>query len=180
MFFSSFQIIQIGLVVEEIHHFQNQHFSSKFQNHPQWLQMSSNQLQTTINRRRKPNLTDSERSGVIQFLLERLKSTSKLTLIIGAINECASKFNVDRKTISRMWKHIKEQKRAKLPVIQLPSKISQNSGRKPKNWNPHIEEMKEVPLRLRQTIRSLAFSIKVPRSTLFRILKGGKIKRISL
>jgi hypothetical protein len=42
--------------------------------------MTSNYNEDDINRRKKPNLTNDEREGILQFLLAHLKHPEKLDL----------------------------------------------------------------------------------------------------
>ena len=75
----------------------------------------------------KPNLTDEERNGVVQYLLTQYDG-SKINK--GAINAAASKFKVSRQTISSIWKEAKMQMQSDTVAIDVSSKIQQNSGRK--------------------------------------------------
>jgi hypothetical protein len=75
----------------------------------------------------KPNLSDAERDGVVQFLLQRYAGDK---LEKGAISEATEKFSVSRRTIGSIWKRPKECMQSGAVSIDARSKIKKNSGRK--------------------------------------------------
>jgi len=123
------------------------------------------------------NLTADERNGLLQHLLQRSKDGT--TLSRGAILEDAPKFEVSRQTISKVWKKAKIQFN-KGNIYADVSSNKNKCGRKRKNYSKNFNQMKEIPLNHRGTIRSLSCAIDVPKSTLFERFKEGNIlKRIS-
>lgn len=124
----------------------------------------------------KPNLTDTEREGVVLFLLQRY-SGGKLEN--GAISAAAEKILVSRKTIGTIWKIAKQNIGSGAISVDVRSKIKQNSGRKQKDRKPILDKIAAVPLRLRTTLRGLSAAENEPMTTLHRIFKEGKLKRIS-
>ena len=125
------------------------------------------------------NLTNDERKAVLWFLQARAKEENKNGLQRGAIAEAATHFNKKHVTIQRIWNRAKKSKEAGDVVPNVDSRKAGNVGCKPIDRTNALEAMRRVPMRRRQTIRSLACAISVPKSSVFRILKDQKIKRVS-
>jgi hypothetical protein len=124
----------------------------------------------------KQNLTDSERDGVLQQLLQRC-SDGKLKK--GAIGEVAKTFSVCRQTIGKIWKQAKECIESEKVSIDVSSKIQKNSGRKKKDRDLILSKLAQVPLRLRGTLRSMAHAVNEPLATVYRLFREGNMKRVS-
>lgn len=121
---------------------------------------------------KKSILSISQRQAVYQALLTKLKNDRPAK---GSFNEVAQRFNVNSKTISRIWK----QANASLSNGELvPNLKTQHKPKIPKNRD--ITSMvTEVPLSRRTTLRSLAAATGVPTTTLWRKMKEGAIRRHS-
>ena len=76
----------------------------------------------------KPNLTQDERDEIVQYLVDRARNVPAedgsvaRTLPKGMMTATATKFNVSRKTVFRVWKRAKENFAAKR-VMKSVSKI---------------------------------------------------------
>lgn len=99
---------------------------------------------------KKADLSDTHRTQLMQYLLERFKDGK---LQHGKITEAAAKFNCCRKSVERIWKIIKEQ-RDQGEVINVPK---QHSKRKRKLiHNIDYERIQGIPKEDRTTIESLS------------------------
>lgn len=126
--------------------------------------------------RRKPEFSNTERNGIFQYLLRK---TTNGKLKNGAINEAATEFDCHRITISRIWKRgCKSYGEGNL-CANVDSRKKQKCGRKRKNYADNLARIREVPFNRRSTLRSLAFAIGIPKSTLFNIFQRGEFKRAS-
>lgn len=136
----------------------------------------TNQI-VNIPRRPKKEFSNEERNAILQFLLQK---TAKGKLLRGAIQFAAREFNFNRMTISRIWKRAQGCYAAGKRCANVDSLKKKNCGRKKKDYSQNLIKMRDVPLNKRSTIRSLAYQINIPKSTLFRIFKSGEsIKRVS-
>lgn len=120
------------------------------------------------------NLSDDERRAIYEMVLMKLKSGRPTK---GAFSEIGAQFNVQAKTVSRIWKAGKQSIEAGNICANVGSKIKVSSGRKSSEID--LEKVKAVPLSQRQNLRSLSAAIDVPKSTLHRILKQGGLRRHS-
>lgn len=123
------------------------------------------------------HLTNEQRNGIFQFLLQR-KNGHKLKK--GAINETAAAFDVSRLTVSNIWREAKSQIQSGALCADVSSKKKGNCGRKRKDYSANINNIENIPLNKRSTIRSLSSACQIPPTTLFKRFKEGKqIRRIS-
>lgn len=126
------------------------------------------------NGRERPNLSPNTRQAVYHALLE-LSNNNKLKQ--GSIKTTANKFNISVKTVSRIWHQARKSLADGAEVADVKSRKKGHVGRKLKNFDPEL--IKSVPLNNRRTIRSLAASINVPKSTVHNRLKSGVLRRHS-
>lgn len=103
-----------------------------------------------------------------------MKLSSNGTLKKGSISDLAALFCVSKRTISRIW-HQGKLQADHGALVDLSSKIPKIVGRKKVKIN--LTEVSHLPLRRRTTIRSLAKSINVAKSTLHRRIKEGALRR---
>ncbi|GJX13706.1 hypothetical protein Tco_0205464 [Tanacetum coccineum] len=118
----------------------------------------------------KKNTTYEERQAIYQALLQESFNGQ---LRKGSISEVASSFSVCPKTVSRIWYRAKFQVDHGLNV-DLSSKMPTVVGRK--RVQIDMDEVSQVPLRLRTSIRSLAKSMDVSKSTMHRRIKEGVLR----
>lgn len=122
-------------------------------------------------------LTDEQRNGILQCLLQ-LKNGNNLRR--GAINETAAKFDVSRLTVSNIWQRAKMQFRSGAISADVSAKKKGNCGRKRKNYTDEIDNIRNIPVDSRGTIRSVSSAANIPPTTLFNIFKRGEqIRRVS-
>jgi hypothetical protein len=122
----------------------------------------------------KANMTESQRRSCYEFLLTQ--STSG-TLKKGSISTAARRFGFNTQTISSVWARGQASISNGNDFANVSSRIQGNSGRKKKEID--IAMVKDIPLRQRKNIRSLAFAMNVSKSTLHRRIKEGKLYRHS-
>lgn len=122
---------------------------------------------------KKDELSDDERLQVANFLLTHSKNGK---LCRGLIKATATEFKRSRRTISRIWKIVKVQIAKQSYVIDVSSKKA-NRGKKKTDRNVIQNRIKQVEWNKRQNLRSLGSAVGVPKSTLARMLKEGKVQR---
>lgn len=127
----------------------------------------------------KPNLRLEERNAILHFLLQCRNFNANSGLHRGAIADAASKFGVNRKTISNIWIRAKSTLENGGICMNVASKISTNSGRKSSDLAQKLEKIGDVPLNRRTTIRGLSSAINIPKTTLHRALKSRLLRRHS-
>ncbi|ETN00425.1 hypothetical protein PPTG_24267 [Phytophthora nicotianae INRA-310] len=94
-------------------------------------------------------LSECERDRVA---VELLKRSVEGVPRAGAIKEVATKFGVDRKTVSRLWKHAEEEQ-DKSDMIRSPSQRNQRGCPK-KDLTAKLDRLCSAPLAQRSTLRS--------------------------
>jgi hypothetical protein len=114
-------------------------------------------------------LSNEDRLIIYQELLKKCVSGK---LPRGATNEVASSNSVPLKTVQRIWKRAKED-----ATHNVCHRKTKNCGRKRISIDEN--QIREIPLRLRTDIRSLAGALKINPSTVFRLIKLGVIRRHS-
>ncbi|XP_048496551.2 uncharacterized protein LOC125495774 [Beta vulgaris subsp. vulgaris] len=91
----------------------------------------------------------------------------------GLKTEIAKKHGISRMTLDRIWKDAKKQREAG-HAIDVRNKKSGRCGRKLKVYDD--KWLQSVPLNLRTSIRAFAGYLKVPPSTVYSLLKRGKLR----
>nr|XP_022900902.1 uncharacterized protein LOC111413988 [Onthophagus taurus] len=124
---------------------------------------------------KKPNLSNEQRQGVLQYLL---KNVSNEKLKHGAIKQCSTKFNVCTRTINRIWNTAKQDYNVGSCTANVDLNKKGNTGRKRKEREDIKKKISEVSIAQKSTIRSLCNNINQSLGTVHRILKGV-IKRVS-
>ncbi len=125
---------------------------------------------------RKPNAKNEERVALVLFLSQRHKNGR---LIKGAIEEAEKIFPFKRASIQLIWKKARPGVLDPSIVVDISNQKKGKSGRKAKYSEGDLATMGDVPLRQRTTLRSLSFAMSIPRTSLWRLLKTGKIVRHS-
>ncbi|CAI5736585.1 unnamed protein product [Hyaloperonospora brassicae] len=124
--------------------------------------------------RRRPNLTDEERLVLANYLLQHRQGESRLPRAV--IATAADKFQVHRNTVSRIWSLMKLalDSGSSIDVVmrQVLSRKRGNCGRKRKDYSTALEQVKQLPLNQRGSLRALSSAVGVPRTTLFRLLRN--------
>ena len=111
--------------------------------------------------------------SILKALLEHYKDGK---VEHGTIKTVAETFNVSRNCIGQVWKQANEFIENGCAFMDVWSHKT-NYGRKTKEIN--MNQVLRMPLRKRGTIRSTAQALKIPKSTLFNHIQGGKIWRHS-
>eukprot|EP00183_Erythrolobus_madagascarensis_P005677 CAMPEP_0185846286 /NCGR_PEP_ID=MMETSP1354-20130828/1979_1 /TAXON_ID=708628 /ORGANISM="Erythrolobus madagascarensis, Strain CCMP3276" /LENGTH=143 /DNA_ID=CAMNT_0028546395 /DNA_START=27 /DNA_END=458 /DNA_ORIENTATION=+ len=123
--------------------------------------------------RRGPCLTNVQRQAVYQALLTRLDAGGHPSK--GAFVAVAEEFRVHPRTVSRIWKRAVVSVASGEIVPDVAVRRS-NSGRKKKPIDLSLR-LAEVPPSSRTSIRALSEATGVPRSTLWRLIKAGALRR---
>ncbi|XP_028061599.1 uncharacterized protein LOC114265064 [Camellia sinensis] len=124
---------------------------------------------SSVHHRTKKNLTNHLRQSIFETLLIRSKDGK---LKRGCQTEVAVKFSVHIKTVRRIWQRGIACMENGL-MVNVSSKLT-NSGRKQVQLN--FGKVTEIPLRRRTNIRSLSKALNLPKSTVHRRIKEGKIR----
>lgn len=90
---------------------------------------------------KQTQLTSSQRSGILQFLLKGCKDE---VLQRGVIKEASEQFKVTRKTIYRIWKRAKEQYDAGKAFADVSSR-KHNCGRNKQDYSENLSRMIDIP-----------------------------------
>jgi hypothetical protein len=122
----------------------------------------------TINKRGK-NMSNDKRRDIYEMLLKK-SVDGKLGRT--ATREVSSHFTVPILAVQRIWKRAKDCG-AHVDVSHRMSRC----GRKRAEID--LEKIRDVPLHKRTTIASLAHALGVNKSSLFRLMQSGKIRRQS-
>lgn len=123
---------------------------------------------------REGNLTDDQRRAVYEMVLTKLTNGRPVK---GAFTEIGTSFNVHPKTVSRIWAAGQQSIANGNVCADVSSKLRGKRGRKSLELDQ--EKIRAVPLLQRQNLRSLSAAIGVPKSTLHRKFKEGKLRRHS-
>ena len=139
--------------------------------------MPQNAHKQTSNNK-KANASNSVRTALVLFLTQNHKNG---VLNRGITKEAANKFPIfGERQIRRIWRNARPSVLDSSIVPDYFTRKTGNSGRKPKYTEDEgAARIRSVPLHKRQNLRSLATSTGVPRSTLWRILKRGWMRRHS-
>ena len=101
-----------------------------------------------------------------------LKKRVNGKLKMGTTKTVANEFSVSMRTVQRIWKKAKETSNG---VIDVSHHKTKNYDRK--RVQIDLQQLKNVPLSKRTTVRSTAYAIKVAKSTMFSCFKhGGKFR----
>ena len=103
---------------------------------------------------------------------ELLKGSNNSILQRGDLRRVADIYQQHRKTVSKFWREQNKQKAACVQSPDLHNRQKGNIGQKEGvDITALVELLKEIPLKNRTTVRSIAAALNVPRSTLFRNLE---------
>ncbi|XP_056683210.1 uncharacterized protein [Spinacia oleracea] len=119
-------------------------------------------------------LTDFQRKHMIDKLL--LLANDELKIPPRAQIEIALEFNVYRTTVWRYWSKAKIRIRRGETIDvkgQKPGKV----GRKCKDWD--LDRLHAIPVEKRTTIRKIADALDIHPSTVYKLIKSGKIRACS-
>ncbi|XP_057791292.1 uncharacterized protein LOC131008429 [Salvia miltiorrhiza] len=120
--------------------------------------------------RTRPNLTDEERNIVAQWLLQH---SSDGDLCYGAKKEAAQKFQVDAKTIWRIWNSAAAQQLLGRPIHL----VSMKKGVKHKDKQVlDVEKVRNMSVLERSSLRIMSGKLGVSKSLLHRWVKEKKIR----
>jgi hypothetical protein len=137
----------------------------------------------TVNRRKRKDLTPSQRQFVIDQSLRNLKHgddgkdeiNGKLVLLPGVTKKLAIKLDVNETTVRRVWKRACKAYYAGKDDCFKSESNKKNSGPKQKyNREEIASEIKLIPFAKRGTIRNVARALGLPKSTVHRIAKDKR------
>ena len=114
-----------------------------------------------------PNLSNDQRHCIVCNLFEHSKDGKAKH---GNIGELASKYNVSRRTITLIWNKGKHQRSQGLEV-DVRGKIKGKKGKA--KIIPPLQLVKSLPIGKRRTIRRLAISINIKKTTVWNWIKAG-------
>ncbi|CAN0470297.1 unnamed protein product, partial [Ectocarpus sp. 12 AP-2014] len=104
---------------------------------------------------RKKLSADERRSALDQLLARSTNGAAKR----GDFGVVGAQFGTTRFTMTRLWKQFQEEKAVG------KSGPGGNSGRKRRDMAPYVQELHQIPLKLRTTLRSTAAAIGLSKST---------------
>lgn len=125
--------------------------------------------QVVIINKRGKNMSNDTRRDIYEMLL---KKSVDGKLGRNATREVSSHFSVPILSVQRIWKRAKDCG----AHVDVSHKMSRG-GRK--RVEIDLEKIRDVPLHKRTTIESLAHALDVKKTTLFRLIKSGKIRKHS-
>lgn len=127
------------------------------------------------NARRKPNLTNTQRRAVIEFLLSRVRNPDDpAKLVHGTLKEAAIRFEVTSETISQIWRRALQSKESGSEAMDVSSRMAGRVGRKKKEFD--IDALKAIPFRQRRNMRSIAAAMGTSKDTVQRAVKAGLLE----
>lgn len=127
-------------------------------------------LQSTQASTGKKNLCNVDRMAVYNALLGK---SIEGKLMRGALESVGSKFSVSRSTVQRIWRQGKNSG----VHVNVSHKKAKICGREKIELD--LNKIRELPLRQRTTIQSIACALNIGKSTLHRYLRLGLIRRHS-
>ena len=123
------------------------------------------------NVRRKPNLTNTQRRAVIEFLLSRVRNPDDpAKLVHDTLKEVAIRFEVTSETISQIWRRALQSKESGSEAMDVSSRMAGRVGRKKKEFD--IDALKAIPFRQRRNMRSIAAAMGTSKDTVQRAVKA--------
>eukprot|EP00903_Cladosiphon_okamuranus_P008822 g8449.t1 len=111
---------------------------------------------------KRRNLSQQERRAALDDLLA-LSTNGELHR--GDLGVVGEKFGTTRHSMARLWKQYKKEKADGVPNPGAQSRRAGRAGRKPMDLTPFIEALRNIPLKLRTTQRSIAAAIGMKLST---------------
>ena len=131
-----------------------------------------------MTKQRKPkrkDLSEFEKTEIMNFLLINYQDGK---LKKATIRNAAEKFNLHRNTVGTIWRSAKKKLAEGSTAFDVSSKKKRN-GRKRKNWDAEIENIKNIPGSEKLSLRTLSKASNIPRTTLHNLIKQKKIQKIS-
>lgn len=125
--------------------------------------------------RKRKNLTDAERTAVIE---ELLKGSNNGVLRRGDFGRVAGMFGSNPRTIAKLWKEYERQKADGVVRPDLRNKRRGKSGRKGIDVDGLLERLKDVPAD-KTSLRALSDALGIPKSTLQNTLKKRGLRAAS-
>ena len=122
---------------------------------------------------KKPNTTNQTRAAILVFLSQHHKNGR---LCNGAAAEAELKFGVSNTTVRRIWTRGREGVLDPSKSVDVSSRKKGRCGRKSK-WADKISHVSQIPLHDRQTLDRFSYVVGIPKTSLWRLLKNGHLKR---
>ncbi|KAL4564074.1 hypothetical protein LXL04_028124 [Taraxacum kok-saghyz] len=127
-------------------------------------------MENSLTSSTKKHTSHAQRQAIHQALLQQ---SSNGELRRGSISDVAALSGVSKRTVSRIWKRAKVQAENG-STIDLSSMKLKVVGRKRVQLD--LNQVSQIPLRRRTTVRSIAKSLGVSKSTLHRRIKEGELR----
>lgn len=138
-----------------------------------WLVVLSLSKMSAKTKRRKKNLADSERTGIMCTLLQCAGGSAKVSR--ADIESVALAYACSPKTIMRVWKRGRDTMARSPDLLDVRSKIKGKKGKERIDAGAVQKKMEAAPYRKRYTLRSLARVTGASASTLCRMRKRNDI-----
>ena len=130
--------------------------------------------------RKGKNLTEVQKAEIIGFLRGKVDNFNTKTWVkYSSINEASRRFNCSRNTITRIWQKA-------LESIRNGDEVNFKSGKTTRVQHKTIdreaikETIQNIPMKRRQTIRSLAHASKLSVGTIHNLTKEDEVlKRVT-
>lgn len=136
------------------------------------LDTSTSMLQD-VRSRGKRRIVDCQTKRLIYDILLHDSCEGKIER--GVFTRVARSFMVSPKSVSRIWQEGNYVRSTSGIAPTFSSRYVQNAGRK-RSIELSLDKMKEIPLRRRTNIRSLAKALEMSRSTVHRRIKEGCVR----
>lgn len=120
----------------------------------------------------RANLTEEERQNLLQFLLQRLQDGE---LARGALAAASKQFNVHRSTISRIWAAAHASRVGDIWTVTSGKK--KNGASLKYDREALREEVKDLPLHSRTSVRALSENLKISVGTLHTMIRKDGVLR---
>jgi hypothetical protein len=126
---------------------------------------------------KRKQLTPAERDSIVAFILMR---TTDGEINYGAIGAAAAKFRVHRNTIHTIWKRRNETATESNMLGDVSNRQKGNTGTTKKYDDDVLKaRLLRIPINNRQTIRSIATSLKVSNGKICSLLSSGVLRRVN-
>lgn len=121
------------------------------------------------------NLTLKQRHRLIEHLLE---GSTKGKLAQGDLKKAAAEFSCSYEQVTGVWKRYQRQKEDGVEISVRNGRFGR-SGRRGTDLEKVREALKDIPMKNRTTLRSLAYELGLPKTTLINNLKALGLRAAS-
>lgn len=145
-------------------------------NHPPFNDL----LQRQRGARNRPDLSSDDRTAIIQMIMmDASMVNGEMVPAWGSISRTANFFNVNKATISRVWKTASENAR-NMGVYKQES-MRKNCGKTQQIDRELLQmEVATIPREQRKTMQSLAVKVGISTTTIHRFVHDGTLEPVTI